>query len=166
MHDLGATTSPIATEDIAIQAYKRCPEQFALPKHPEFPNIEAVRKRLQSEMTKDGLVMGNSKRGWLLTTHGLELLEAQQSKIAQRQVRTKKHHVSVERVTGHVAYQRYMSGQSPSKPEMLESLGCNINTEAIVVQSKLELYKTRANVLGDENLINYLNECERSLLPP
>lgn len=161
MYKLGAESTPCLVEDIAIEAFRTCPEHFALQKYPQYPNIEAVRKRLQSDMSKNALVTGNNKTGYLLTAYGTQVLSDKQAEIAQKHIiKTKKHHVSVTRITRSAGYNK----EHPSQPEMLESLGCNINTTQGKIKEKLELYKTKAHVLQDEQLIKYLKLCEESLL--
>ena len=77
---------------------------------------------------------------------------------------------NIERVKGHQAYRKFIQsqgdrGQSDDIPdhELLESLGCNNNTEAKAVKGRLELLKTRAGVVVDKSLVEYLNYIERRL---
>jgi hypothetical protein len=70
---VGADSSRVDTEDVAVKANQIAPGRFSWRKYPEQINIETVRKRLWDacKEEKGGYIHGSERTGWLLTEEGV-----------------------------------------------------------------------------------------------
>lgn len=73
---LGGDTQSIHTEDVAIEASAIAPGRFTWRKYPERVDLELVRRSLAKVTEKQPpLLVGNARRGWMLSKHGLRWIE-------------------------------------------------------------------------------------------
>jgi hypothetical protein len=73
---LGGDTQSIHTEDVAIEASNIAPGRFAWRKYPDRIDLELVRRTLAKMAEKEPpLLVGNARRGWMLSKHGLRWVE-------------------------------------------------------------------------------------------
>lgn len=61
-------------DDIVVEAFKMFPDEFALRKHPEYPDSSDIHKPLYGALKKQGMVRSADKR-FALTPRGVEAAE-------------------------------------------------------------------------------------------
>jgi hypothetical protein len=64
------TTERVPFEDLVLQAWRDFPQDFSLPRHPEFPDASIINKRLYSLKTKR-LIMSLRNRVYRLSEKGM-----------------------------------------------------------------------------------------------
>jgi hypothetical protein len=76
---VGAHSSIVDTEDIAVKANELAPGRFSWRKYKEQINIDTVRKRLwdATKPEKGGYLIGSEKSGWRLTKAGFDFAQSQ-----------------------------------------------------------------------------------------
>jgi hypothetical protein len=81
--DTGGDVGFVATEDVAVRAFKVYPERFGLIKHPQYPDVDSVRVTL-TDLRKPkygSLVEGNKRKGWRVTDNGSAWLASNKKRI-------------------------------------------------------------------------------------
>lgn len=180
---LGGAEKPVHMDDIAVSCYKLAPNRFAMKKYPEYPDMESVRKRLsdktQGMMRRAQWVVGSMKNGWMLTPAGVNALRSNSSLLIDlkggephpNEAQHERRHLyrKVQKVMSHVAYRKFMTEhEEPADFELLESVGCNLNTSSSVLATKLNALRMLSQEISEsdihDELTRYLNYCEERLL--
>ncbi len=78
--ELGGVANTVDIEDIAIRAYELAPTRFSWRKYPDKIDLRVVQYALKDACAKKEtpLIKGSVKRGYMLTTAGLEWITKQE----------------------------------------------------------------------------------------
>ena len=78
VYELGGTSKPVRTEDVAVHVWRKAPHRFSLAGYPEHPNVRIVHVSLTDakKPAKGGLLNGDQHKGWWLTEPGLDWVKS------------------------------------------------------------------------------------------
>lgn len=174
LYILGGWQKRVHTEDIALKCYELAPTIFSWIKYPNIPSDSATRYAF--EKTK-GLVKGESERkpskslgGRMLTANGIEWVKANRERIEGY---LGKHVPMGDRLPSDrklrdllqsVAFRKFMSNGEQaevSHAEFAESLICTINTQADILNDRLEQIYSIATELKRKDIIRYVDFCRK-----
>lgn len=184
LYKLGGALKKIHTEYIAADAYRLSEERFSwtLPEFRKlgYPDKTTVRYALESAK-KQKLVKGRAGRdkgggeseGWQFTPVGVEWFLKNRERIGnnfklekpislvlpkhQAERFIKKMHA--EKIFG--LYREKKSLDEASVYDFADMLNCSPDTSKEVMQQKFDLRKSNAIVINNQEIRNFLDECEK-----
>lgn len=126
VYRLGGAATPVDTEDIAVEASALAPGRFAWKKYPDRIDLILVRVSLNDACRAEPpLLTGSIRRGYMLTTNGLEWAPSRDAQLgATAPPPPRRHAVEAdmererERLRRSRAYGKYVSGRSQEITEL------------------------------------------------
>ncbi len=80
---LGGGTRAIHHEDVAIKCFELFPTKFSWTKYPQYPDIKPSLFALEAgrKSVNGNVIEGNTRKGWMLTSKGIEWIDRNQNKV-------------------------------------------------------------------------------------
>jgi hypothetical protein len=178
---LDGAVHKVHTEDIAKKCFEIAPDRFRWEKY-EFPDKELVRKALfhASEQRNGGLVTGRAggdqrgknRDGWQLTPAGAAWVRNAESILKGGAVATSgsvmprkeadrlRRRLRAEQLFKTFKQQGNLAGIS--RYQFTDLLNCSPDASADTIKQKYDRLQSTAALLGDEDVLAFLDECQRN----
>ena len=176
---LGGAHQKVHTEDIAAKCLQLAPDRFRWEKY-SYPDKELVRKALfHASESKNGALVagrtgteqrGKSRDGWQLTPAGAAWIKANEHTFAEKARSTGGETIPrreadrlLKRLRSDTAFRTYTTNSSLDgvSPYMFtDFLNTSPDASPDIVRLKFDRLLSIAELLGDEQMLAFLRDCE------
>lgn len=187
LYKLGGVTKDIHTEKIAWEAYNLAKERFSwrLPEFREkgFPDKTPVRFALEQAKKEEngslvsgragGDIGGKELEGWHFTTQGANWIKKNEVRIAKdlHQKPQSSHKIDAKRFIKRIKndplfkyFYEKNTLNNVSRYLFTDMLICAPDASFDIIEQKLNQIIANANLIGDEEIINFLEACKEKFI--
>lgn len=175
----GGDTTPVHTEDVAIECFRLARERFSWKKYPQYPELDPARfalldasKPIYGTLARQVFkkISGKRQSHWILTPAGLghvrERMQTLNMLEAGKIVITSEHTEEdrfAEQLKRHPAYKKFCAAgncENVERYEFTDLLHCSLDASPRILRHRLERLQNKAEKIGQEELKRFFASCE------
>lgn len=180
LYKLGGTTRKIFTEDITLECFRIVPSRFSWIIHPQYPDLEPVRKALFEARSSrhHNLVYGRHGKtnenqvsdGWLFSPSGIQWIKQNKdgiqsvlglNKVKKLRTNIDKLIFSIKNSSAFRKFEKDNNCENILPYEFTDFLNASLDTPHSVLRDRLERIRTTAASAQENNIITFTESAEK-----